>query len=82
MAKVYEGRKIVDVEVLTQKLINDVNRAYHGDESVDVAKVRNELSEIATRADELNMAFDNPVDFREWKDTNTGGCLIFYRLED
>ena len=32
----------------------------------------------------LKQVFDNSrqVSFREWKDTNTGGCLIFYRGED
>jgi len=69
MAKVYEGRNIVDVEVATQKLINDVNRSYHGDKSIDINKVRNDLSEFATRADEFNFTFDNPADFRAWKET-------------
>ena len=81
MAKVYEGRKISSVEVLTQKLINDVNRAYHGDKSVDVIKARNELSEIVTRADELNMAFDNPADFREWKSTVEEAAIWARRTE-
>jgi hypothetical protein len=81
MAKVYEGRKIVDVEVLTQKLINDVNRACHGDKSVDITKVRDELSEIATRADELNMAFDSPADFREWKATVEEAAIWARRSE-
>lgn len=81
MAKVYEGRKISSVEVLTQKLINDVNRAYHGDKSVDISKVRDELSEIATRADELNMAFDNPTDFREWKATIEEAAIWARRAE-
>ncbi len=32
----------------------------------------------------LNEAFKKArqISFREWKDTSTGGCLIFYRLED
>lgn len=32
----------------------------------------------------LKQAFDNSrqISFREWKDTNTGGCLIFYKGED
>lgn len=32
----------------------------------------------------LTEAFEKlpSVSFREWKDTNTGGCLIFYRDED
>jgi len=32
----------------------------------------------------LNQCFTNSrqISFREWLDTNTGGCLIFYRGED
>ena len=32
----------------------------------------------------LNEAFEKArqISFREWKDTNTGGCLIFYKYED
>ena len=32
----------------------------------------------------LKQCFDNSrqVSFRSWKDTTTGGCLIFYRGED
>jgi len=32
----------------------------------------------------LKQVFDNSrqVSFREWLDTNTGGCLIFYKGED
>ena len=32
----------------------------------------------------LNEAYQKArqISFREWKDTNTGGCLIFYKHED
>ena len=32
----------------------------------------------------LNEAFEKArqISFRAWKDTNTGGCLIFYKYED
>lgn len=32
----------------------------------------------------LNEAFEKArqISFRQWKDTNTGGCLIFYKDED
>ena len=58
-----------DVEIFTQKTINDVNRWYHGDESIDIGKTKDVLRKFATRADELRMEFLNPEDFRLWKET-------------
>lgn len=58
-----------DVELFTQKLINDVNRRFHGDEAVDIAKVRDGLSKLAASADEFRMDFLTGVDHLEWKET-------------
>ena len=57
-------------EVATQKLINDVNRWAHGDESIDINKVRNDLSTFASRSEDLRYDyFDSSEDFNIWKDT-------------
>lgn len=74
---VYEGRKSVteDVEIFTQKLINDVNLAYHGEEGIDIARVRDGLSQLAARADEFRSDFTlgspehSSADFQAWKST-------------
>jgi len=55
-------------EVFTRYLINEANRYLNG-EDVPIDKVRNGLSELATRADNLETKFDKTVDFRAWKDT-------------
>jgi hypothetical protein len=51
-----------DPEVFVQKLINDTNRWYHGDSSVDITKVRDLLSQMASRASELRDFFITGVD--------------------
>lgn len=57
-----------DPELLTQKLINDVNRWYHGEE-LDIDSVRENLSMLAARADELRMDyFISGVDHFQWKE--------------
>lgn len=58
-----------DPELFTQKLINDVNKWYHGDESVDIVKVRDGLSNLTTKADELREFFLTGADHFEWKET-------------
>lgn len=58
-----------DVELLAQKLINDVNKWYHKDETIPIDKTRARLSELATRADELRMEFINGQDHLLWKET-------------
>lgn len=81
---VYERRAETvnsDIEVHTQKLINDINRWYHGDEGVDITKVRNDLSELATRADELRMNFVNVADFNAWKETVSEVAVWGRRIE-
>jgi hypothetical protein len=55
-------------ETFTQYLINEVNRYLNGEE-VPIDKVRNGLSELATRADNLKMQFENPQDFNVWRGT-------------
>jgi len=73
--KVYEERKksvSEDVEIATQKLINDVNRWYHGDETVDIVKVRNSLRNLASSGDELRMEFLTGTDHLNWLDTVIG----------
>jgi len=56
-----------DPEVMTSYLINEVNRHLNGKE-VDIETARNQLSEIAARADELQMMFEDPNDFRSFRD--------------
>ena len=57
-----------DVELFTQKLINDVNRWYHGDAEVDIVRTREMLDKLATRGDELRSEFQNGVDHLQWMD--------------
>jgi len=66
--KVFEGRKIEDVETYTQHLLNRVNRWYHGEE-LDIVELRDNLSKVAARADEFRADFLNPSDHLQWKDT-------------
>ena len=70
--KLYSERAkavVEDPELFTQKLINDVNKWYHGDESVEIAKVRDGLSNLATKADKLREFFLTGADHFEWKET-------------
>ena len=80
-SKVYEGRKIVDVEVAAKEIINRINRAYHGDKSVDITKAKNDLNELASRVDEFDMAFDNPVDYRIWVESVKEAVIWARRIE-
>jgi len=57
-----------DVDLFTQKLINDVNRYYHGDKTVDIEKTKAALDKLATRGDELRSEFQNGVDHLQWMD--------------
>jgi hypothetical protein len=57
-----------DPEVMTSYLINQVNRWLDG-KDVDIKAVRKQLSEMATRSDELRGIFEAPDDFLIWKDT-------------
>ena len=58
-----------DVEVFTQKIINDANNWHHGDASVDITAVRDTLSKLAARADEFRMDFLEGRDHLAWKET-------------
>jgi hypothetical protein len=55
-------------EVFTSYLVNEVNRYLNG-EDVNIGKVRDGLSELAARADNLDKMFDRKKDFKTWKDT-------------
>jgi hypothetical protein len=71
MAEIYsERQKAVSEspELYVQKLINDVNRWYHGDENVDIDAVRNKLSEMASRAPEMRELFINGVDHLQFSE--------------
>jgi hypothetical protein len=70
MSKVFQeriGKTDTSPEVFTRYLINEVNRYLNGEE-VDIAKVRNSLSEIATKADRVRLNFENVEDFNAWRD--------------
>ena len=72
LGKLYaEREKAVneDVELYTQKLLNDVNKWYHGDEAVDIAKGRDILSKLSARADEFRKDFMVGEDHLMWKET-------------
>lgn len=60
-----------DPELFTSKLINDVNRWLDGEE-VPIKEVRNGLSELSTRAEEIRDYFreteDSPNNFENWKE--------------
>jgi len=70
--KMFAGRELSvreNIEVLTQKLINDVNRWYHGDETVDITETRNTLSNLAAEADKFDREFISRSDHNIWKET-------------
>lgn len=67
---IYEQRaKAVreDVEIFTQKAINDVNRWYHG-EDIPIEQVRNGLRRLAAEAEGFRGDFLTGQDFLAWKD--------------
>jgi len=55
-------------EVFTRYLINEVNRWLNGEE-VAIDKVRNGLSELAIKVDNLKNKFEFDKDFTLWRDT-------------
>ncbi|KKK46929.1 hypothetical protein LCGC14_3160330, partial [marine sediment metagenome] len=55
-----------DPDMLTMKLVNDVNRWYHGEE-VDITQTRKNLSELASRSQELMDLFEHRADFETFK---------------
>jgi len=59
-----------DPDLMTGKLINDVNRWLDGEE-VPIEKVRNGLSELAARANEVRNKFDKVEDFEAWKEVTS-----------
>jgi anti-sigma regulatory factor (Ser/Thr protein kinase) len=60
------SNKQVTPEVFTRYLMNEVNRWLNGSE-VDIEKIKFGLSELSARADKLRNSFEDPNDFREWK---------------
>lgn len=68
-------------ETTTSKLINDVNRWLDGDDSVDIAKTRDRLSEMAARADELKPEFSMDLDHKNWANT-TSEAAVWAREAD
>ncbi len=62
------------VETFTQKHLNDVNRWYHGDESVDIVKTREFLSRLAAEAGEFRRDFLTGEDHLMWKETVEEGA--------
>lgn len=83
--KLYEDRaKSVseDVELFTQKLINDANRWYKGDESIDIGKVRQGLSDLATSTDPATVeGFLTGRDHLLWKETVSDAATWASRLD-
>jgi hypothetical protein len=55
-----------DVELYTGKLINDINRWYHGDGNIDIAATREMLNKFATRGNELREFFEDGTKHLEW----------------
>jgi len=69
--KLYEerGKAVMkDPDLFVQKLINDVNRWRHGDESININVVKETLSQLALRGNELRGDFINGSDFFAWKE--------------
>ncbi|MBE9593669.1 MAG: hypothetical protein IMF19_09325, partial [Proteobacteria bacterium] len=60
-------------ELMTNKLLNDVNRWLDGEE-LPVEKAKNDLSELAARADELRKMFRDPAAFDHWKSTTSSAA--------
>ena len=54
-------------EMFTQKLINDVNRWYHG-EDLPIDTIRESLSNLASKGEELRGEFINSQDHLFWKE--------------
>ena len=76
MKAVYEERAksvVEDPEMFTGKLLNDMNRWLDGEE-VPVDLVRDGLSELAARADELRSQFSSGQDFLQWRDVVREGA--------
>jgi hypothetical protein len=69
MSQIYEQR-IKDPqsqpEVFTRYLINEVNRYLNGEE-ISIEDVRDTLSSLAGKANELRMSFESPADFNSWR---------------
>jgi hypothetical protein len=65
----FESRKWrEDIELTTQKMINDVNRWLDGDDTVAIDEARNMLSTLSTRANELRSQFDRGEYWMSWRE--------------
>lgn len=62
-----------DPELLTGKLINDVNRWYKGDDSIDIDVVRKTLDMMRDRAEDIKLEYFDPPDdiWLSWKERVT-----------
>lgn len=83
-SEIYKDREKAvqeSVEVFTQKLINDVNKWYHGIDDISIEQVREGLSNLATRADELRGEFITGMDHQTWKDTVSEAAVWASRLD-
>ena len=70
-----------NVEMFTQKLINDVNQWYHKVDNIPIERVRSTLSDLASRADELRGEFITGQDHLIWKETVSEAASWARRLE-
>jgi len=68
-------------ELFTQKLINDVNQWYHKMGEVSIDQVREGLSNLAARADELRGEFITGQDHMIWKESVSEAATWARRLE-
>jgi len=69
------------VEMFTQKLINDVNQWYHGTGEISINQVREALSGLASRAEELRGEFITGQDHMVWRETVSEAATWARRLE-
>lgn len=78
-----------DPQVMTQRLINDVNRWFHGDDSIPIDKVRSALDDLAGQVDRLYDArdrygeefFTSRADWELWKRTVEDAATWAKRLD-
>lgn len=84
MAKVFaeRGKTVTeDLEMFTQKVINDVNQWRHGLGEIDIEQAREGLSQLASRADELRGEFITGQDHLVWKDTVSEAAVWARRVK-
>jgi len=78
--QIAEGKK-PDIDVYTQKLINDVNRWYHG-EDVNISSIRAQLSQMVTHGKELIREFEgDSTALMQWHELVTEAARWAKELE-